>query len=89
MSGFSSSTHSYHSAVGGEAEDAASVCASTIAVKEAAVAHGAEGTVVPHKPDSHDGTPDKSHPPVPGKPKPHYQEKDLLCDKVQCKAKAT
>lgn len=89
MSGFSSSTHSYHSAIGGEVEDAASVCASTIAVKEAAVAHGAEGSVALQKPDSHDGTPDKSHPPVPGKPKPQNQDKNLLCDKVQYKANTT
>lgn len=38
MSGFSSSGHSFHSAAAGEAEDASSVCSSTVTIKEVAAA---------------------------------------------------
>ncbi|XP_070758793.1 quattro [Enoplosus armatus] len=85
VSGFSSSSHSYHSAVGGEVEDTSSVCASTITVKEAAVAHGTEASAVFHKPNALAGFPEKTQPPVAPKPKlkPQYQAKDLPCGKVQ------
>ncbi|XP_044036632.1 uncharacterized protein KIAA1755 homolog [Siniperca chuatsi] len=78
VSGFSSSSHSYQSAIGGE--DTSSVCASTITVKEA---HGAETSAVFHKPNALAGSPEKIQPPVAPKPKPQYQAKDLPCSKVQ------
>ncbi|XP_076610515.1 quattro isoform X1 [Chaetodon auriga] len=85
VSGFSSSSHSYHSAIGGEAEDTSSVCASTITIKEAVVAHGAEASPVFHKPNALAGSSEKTQPPVAPKPKskPQYQAKDLSCVKVQ------
>lgn len=86
MSGFSSSSHSYHSAAGGEVEDASSVCASTITVKDTAAARGAESSAVFHKADAVARAPDKTQPAVPAKPKPQDQAKDLPCDKVQHKA---
>ncbi|XP_037620244.1 uncharacterized protein KIAA1755-like [Sebastes umbrosus] len=78
VSGFSSSSHSYHSAVGGEVED-------VITVKDAAVAHGAEASAVVHKPNALAGFPEKIQPPVAPKPKikPPYQAQDLSCGKVQ------
>ncbi|KAM9361869.1 LOW QUALITY PROTEIN: quattro [Symphorus nematophorus] len=78
VSGFSSSGHSYHSAIGGEVEDTSSVCTSTITVKEAAVvAHGAEASTVFHKTNAVAGSPEKTQPPVAPKPKlkPQYQAK--------------
>lgn len=89
VSGFSSSSHSYHSAIGGEAEDTSSVCASTITVKEAALTHRAEATAVFHKPNALAGAIEKPHPPPVApkpKPKPQYQSKDLPSGKVQYKA---
>ncbi|XP_045932418.1 quattro isoform X2 [Micropterus dolomieu] len=83
VSGFSSSSHSYQSAIGGEVEDASSVCASTITVKEAAVAHGTEASAVFHKPNALEVSPEKTQPPPKPKPKPQYQAKDLPCGKVQ------
>ncbi|XP_042357373.1 uncharacterized protein LOC121954103 [Plectropomus leopardus] len=82
VSGFSSSSHSYHSAIGGEAEDTSSVSASVITVKEAVVA---EASAVFHKPNALAGSPEKTQPPVAPKPKPkpQYQAKDLPCGKVQ------
>ncbi|TNM88499.1 hypothetical protein fugu_004753 [Takifugu bimaculatus] len=71
VSGFSSSSLSYHSAIGGEAEDAGSVCGSTVTVKEALVVRGAEGSVGPLR------TPEE---PLPS-PKPKPQ--DLPCDKAE------
>ncbi|XP_073323585.1 quattro [Pagrus major] len=84
VSGFSSSGHSYHSAIGGEAEDTSSVCASTITVKEAAPAHGAEPSAVFQKPNALAGSPEKTRPPVAPKPKPkpQHQAKDVSCGKV-------
>ncbi|TMS19716.1 Pleckstrin homology domain-containing family G member 4B [Larimichthys crocea] len=85
VSGFSSSSHSYHSAIGGEAEDTSSVCASTITVKEAALTHRAEATTVFHKPNALAGAIEKPHPPPVApkpKPKPQYQSKDLPSGKV-------
>lgn len=97
MSGFSSSSHSYQSAIGGEVEDTSSVCASTITVKEAALAHGAEASAVFNKPNALAGSQEKIQPPVAPKPKlkpkpkpkpkPQYQAKDLPCGKVQYKAR--
>lgn len=83
VSGFSSSSHSYHSAVGGEAEDSSSVCASTITVKEATLAHRAEASAVVHKPNALAGSQEKTPPPVAPKPKSQYPAKDLPCGKVQ------
>ncbi|XP_036958147.1 quattro isoform X2 [Acanthopagrus latus] len=84
VSGFSSSGHSYHSAIGGEAEDTSSLCASTITVKEAAPAHGAEPCAVSHKPNALAESPEKNPPPVAPKPKPkpQHQAKDVSCGKV-------
>ncbi|XP_034725087.1 pleckstrin homology domain-containing family G member 4B-like [Etheostoma cragini] len=74
VSGFSSSSRSYHSAIGGEVEDASLVSVSVITVKEAAVAAVALA-----------GSPEKNKPPVGPKPKikPQYQAKDLPSSKVQ------
>ncbi|XP_060926172.1 quattro [Limanda limanda] len=85
VSGFSSCSHGYHSAVGGEAEDSSSVCASVTTVKEAAVGHRAEASAQYHKPNALAGSPDKAQPPVAPKPrpKPQCQAKDLPCGKVQ------
>ncbi|XP_033483393.2 quattro [Epinephelus lanceolatus] len=85
VSGFSSSSHSYHSAIGGEAEETSLVSASVITVKEAVVAHGSEASAVFHKPNALAGSPEKIQPPVAPKPKtkPQYQAKDLPCGKVQ------
>lgn len=85
VSGFSSSSQSYHSAIGGEVEDTSSVCSSTITVKEAVLAHGAEASAVFHKPNALEGSQEKTQPPVAPKPKPkpQYQAKDLPCGKVQ------
>lgn len=44
VSGFSSSSHSCHSAIGREAEDASSVCASVISLKEV-LAHRPEANL--------------------------------------------
>uniref|UniRef100_UPI0037E9965F quattro n=1 Tax=Semicossyphus pulcher TaxID=241346 RepID=UPI0037E9965F len=87
VSGFSSSSHSYHSAVGGDVEDSSSVCASTVTVKEAAVAHAAEASAVYHKPDASAGSPEKSRPPI--APKPTNQTKDLPCGKSTNVGKST
>uniref|UniRef100_A0A671XPH5 Quattro n=1 Tax=Sparus aurata TaxID=8175 RepID=A0A671XPH5_SPAAU len=91
VSGFSSSGHSYHSAIGGEAEDTSSVCASTITVKEAAPAHRAEPSAVSHKPNALAESPEKTPPPVAPKPKPkpQHQAKDVSGGKVQYKAQTT
>ncbi|XP_041639253.1 quattro [Cheilinus undulatus] len=78
VSGFSSSSHSYHSAVGGEVEDTSSLCASSMAVKEAAAAHVTE---VIHKPSALAGSPEKTQPPV--APKPQHQAKEMPCGQVQ------
>lgn len=69
VSGFSGSSLSYHSAVGGEVEDAGSLCGSTVTVKEAQVVCGTEGSA---------GAPEPL-PSVPPKPKPQ----DFPCDKVR------
>ncbi|XP_035517775.1 quattro [Morone saxatilis] len=89
VSGFSSSSHSYHSVIGGEVEDTSSVCASTITVKEAALAPEAEASAVFHKPNALAESPEK--PPVAPKPKakPQYQAKDLPCGKLQNTGKST
>lgn len=83
VSGFSTSSHSYQSAVGGEVEDSSSVCASIITVKEAAVAHPTEASAVLQKPKVLTGPTEKTQPPVAPKPKPQYQAKDQPCSKVQ------
>ncbi|KAM7005870.1 quattro [Tautogolabrus adspersus] len=80
VSNFSSSSHSYHCAVGGEVEDASSLCASTITVKEAAAAEAAE---VIHKPKALAGSQEKTPPPVAPKPKPQHQTKDVPYGKAQ------
>lgn len=69
VSGFSGSSLSYHSAVGGEAEDAGSVCGSTVTVKEALVVRGAEGSGPLRTPEE----------PLPS---PKLKPQDLSCDKV-------
>uniref|UniRef100_A0A8D3E4N2 Quattro n=1 Tax=Scophthalmus maximus TaxID=52904 RepID=A0A8D3E4N2_SCOMX len=81
VSGFSSCSHGYHSAAGGEVEDASSVCASVVTVKEAVVGRGTEAPADFHKPNALAGSPDKTQPPVAPKPKPQHQAKDLPCGK--------
>ncbi|XP_071349511.1 quattro isoform X2 [Trachinotus anak] len=85
VSGFSSCSHSYHSAIAGEVEDTSSVCASITTVKEAAAARRAEASPAFHKPNALAGSTEKTQPPVAPKPKPkpQYQAKDLHCGKVQ------
>ncbi|XP_058487483.1 uncharacterized protein KIAA1755-like isoform X1 [Solea solea] len=85
VSGFSSCSHGYHSAIGGEVEDASSVCASIITVKEAGLGQRAEATSALHKPNVLAGSPDKTQAPDATNPelKPQYKTKDLSCGKVQ------
>lgn len=72
VSGFSSSSHSYHSAIGGEVED-------IITVKESVIAQPTEASSILA------GTTKKTQPPVPPKPKhkPKDHSKNLPCSKVQ------
>ncbi|CAJ1051589.1 triple functional domain protein-like [Xyrichtys novacula] len=77
VSGFSSSSHSFHSAVGGEVEDASSLCASAIPAKEAA----APAAEVVQKTTALAGSPEKTQPPVASKPKPQHQTKEVPCGK--------
>ncbi|KAM4613204.1 quattro isoform 2-T2 [Polymixia lowei] len=85
VSGFSSSGHSYHSAIGGDAEDTSSVFTSSITIKEAAPALAHQTTASPdfHKTNSPTRAPEKTPPPVAPKPKSPHQTKDLSCGKVQ------
>lgn len=62
-------------------EDASSVCASVVTVKEAVVGRGTEAPADFHKPNALAGSPDKTQPPVAPKPKPQHQAKDLPCGK--------
>uniref|UniRef100_A0AAZ1XFA3 Uncharacterized protein n=1 Tax=Oreochromis aureus TaxID=47969 RepID=A0AAZ1XFA3_OREAU len=78
VSGFSSSSHSYHSAIGGEVEDHSPV----ITVKESVIAQPTEASSILA------GTTKKTQPPVPPKPKhkPKDQSKNLPGSKVQYKS---
>ncbi|KAK2914826.1 quattro [Channa argus] len=78
VSGFSSSSHSYHSTVGGEGEDTSSVCASIITVKDTTISHQAEAF---HKHNVRTESLEKTQPPV--GPKAQCQAKDPPCSKVQ------
>ncbi|XP_062271900.1 pleckstrin homology domain-containing family G member 4B-like [Scomber scombrus] len=60
VSGFSSSSHSYHSALGGEGEDTSSVCASIITVREA---HRTNVSAAFHKLNALAGSSEKIRPP--------------------------
>lgn len=82
VSGFSSSSHSYHSALGGEGEDTSSVCTSIITVREA---HQTDASAAFHKPNVLAGSSEKIRPPVAPKPKLQNQNKDLTSGKVQHK----
>lgn len=83
VSGFSSSGHSFHSAVAGEAEDTSSVCSSTITIKEAAVALAAAAGS-PGGPKSLAASLEKPQPSVvPAQPKQQCPAKDLSCGKVK------
>ncbi|XP_063330530.1 uncharacterized protein KIAA1755-like isoform X1 [Pelmatolapia mariae] len=75
VSGFSSSSHSYHSAIGGEVED-------VITVKESVIAQPTEASSILA------GTTKKPQPPVPPKPKhkPKDHSKNLPGRKVQSTA---
>lgn len=77
VSGFSSSGHSFHSAVAGEAEDTSSVCSSTITIKEAAAALAAAAGS-PSGPSNL-----AAAPLVSAQPKPQCPAKDLSCGKVK------
>ncbi|XP_068171804.1 quattro isoform X2 [Antennarius striatus] len=84
VSGFSSSSHSFHSAIGGEVEDTPSICASMIIVKDAVIVNGAEVSTV--APKNHlSGSPEKTQPPLAAKPNtdPQCQAEALACCKVQ------
>ncbi|CAK6958201.1 uncharacterized protein LOC128355238 [Scomber scombrus] len=80
VSGFSSSSHSYHSALGGEGEDTSSVCASIITVREA---HRTNVSAAFHKLNALAGSSEKIRPPVAPKPKLQNQTKDLPSGKFQ------
>lgn len=84
VSGFSSSSHSFHSAIGGDVEDTPSAFASVIIVKEAAVADGVEASAV-HKQNAPPGSPENTPPPVAPKPtsNPQSQADALPSSKVQ------
>uniref|UniRef100_A0A3Q3KPC2 Quattro n=1 Tax=Monopterus albus TaxID=43700 RepID=A0A3Q3KPC2_MONAL len=69
VSGFSSSSHNYHSAAGGEVEDTSS-CASIITVKEVELVHRAESSAAFDKPHDLAGSLEKTHPQVAPKPSP-------------------
>lgn len=70
VSGFSSSSHSFHSAVGGEAEDTGSLCSSTATVKEVLVVHEDSASRLR-----------TSEEPLPSVP-PEAKPQGLPCDKV-------
>ncbi|XP_017278402.1 uncharacterized protein LOC108239883 isoform X2 [Kryptolebias marmoratus] len=83
VSGFSSSSHSYQSAVG-EMEDNSSVCASIITVKEVGAAHATEASTVIQKADALPGSAVKKQPQVAPKLQNQHQcqNKDLPCSKT-------
>ncbi|KAM9759771.1 quattro isoform 1-T1 [Menidia menidia] len=85
VSGLSSSSHGYQSAVGGEVEDNSSVCSSIITVKEAAVGHPAEAFTGLQNPNAKAGSTKKTQPPVAPKPKLKLQQqnKNLPGSKAQ------
>ncbi|XP_029358891.1 quattro [Echeneis naucrates] len=89
ISGFSSCGHSYQSALGGEADDTSSVCASITTVKDPAAFHRAEVSAAFPKSNALE----KTQPPVAPKPKtkPQDQTTALPCGKVQntCVGKST
>ncbi|XP_056130265.1 quattro [Lampris incognitus] len=82
VSGFSSSGHSYLSAVGGETEDTTSICTSTLTIKEAAPAHEVKPSTDFHKPNSPARASQRTAPPVAPKPLLNHT-KDLSCSKAQ------
>lgn len=84
VSGFSSSSHSYQSALEREVEDTSLVCASLVTGGGASVDRQTEATAALHKPNAQVGSQEKTRPPVPPKPK-LQQAKDVPCAKVQCK----
>lgn len=73
VSGFSCSSHSFHSAIGGEAEDVGSVCNSSATVKEPLVVRGAEGSA---------GCLRTSEEPLSSVSR-ESKPQDISCDKVQ------
>ncbi|KAL6111738.1 uncharacterized protein ACO6RY_08652 [Pungitius sinensis] len=83
VSGFSSSSHSYHSTTRREVEDTTLLSVSMISVKETAVR--TEASAVFHEANAPAGSPRKTKPPVAPKPKTKAQPqaKDLLCAEVQ------
>lgn len=86
VSGFSSSGHSFHSAAPGEAEDASSVCSSTVTIKEV-VAAAAEAVAPtagdpPAGPNSAEALAEKPQPSV----KPQSQAGEISHDKAQSTA---
>ncbi|KAM6927948.1 quattro [Xenentodon cancila] len=88
VSGFSSSSHSFQSAVGGEAEDSSSVCTSIITVQDAAISPPTEGPPVTQTPNALAGSAGKTKPPVAPKPKhkSQCQQEDLSSNRVQSTA---
>uniref|UniRef100_A0A1A7X9W0 Quattro n=1 Tax=Iconisemion striatum TaxID=60296 RepID=A0A1A7X9W0_9TELE len=81
VSGFSSSCHSYQSAMG-EVDDSSSVCASIITVKEVGAAQSTEGSAVFPKLDAQPGSTVKSQPQLAPTLK-NKQNTDLPCSQAQ------
>lgn len=86
MSGFSSSGHSFHSAAPGEAEDASSVCSSTVTIKEVAAATAAAAPTAGDPPAGQNSAatlPEKPQPSVSVAAKPQSQAGEISHDKVR------
>lgn len=79
VSGLSSCSHGYHSAVPGEVEDTSSVCSSIITVKEARQAPPDS-----HEPNAPAASPDNA--PSRGQTNPENESKNLPCSKVHLKS---
>lgn len=84
VSGFSSSSHSFRSAVGGE--DSSSVRSSIITIKDAAAIHPADAAMVEEKPNAQAGSTEKAQPLVVPESNLQQQDKDQTCAKVQTKS---
>lgn len=90
VSGFSSSGQSFHSAAAGEAEDASSVCSSTVTIKEVAAAVEAlQAGDTPAGPNSAAASPEKLRVPVSAAAKPQCQAGEMHSDKVKRTMAAT
>ncbi|XP_061583723.1 uncharacterized protein KIAA1755-like isoform X2 [Cololabis saira] len=88
VSGFSSSSHSFRSAVGGEVEDSSSVCPSIITVKDPVASPLTEVSPETQTANALAGSAGKIKPPVAPKPRhrPQCQDGVLASGKVQSAA---